>query len=489
MGYAIYIFYAICVVFLFLYSFGLIHLLTHFFRNKSLLTQKVPPLTEVQLPFITVQLPVYNELYVIERLMEAVAKQDYPKNKFLIQILDDSTDETVEIIQQKIQFLEKEGFNVQYLHRINRQGFKAGALAEAMDKVQGDFIAIFDADFEPRPDFLRKMIAHFTDEKIGMVQTRWEHLNQSYSLFTEAQAFHLDVHFMVEQFSRCHAGYFMNFNGTAGIWRKQAILEGGGWETDTLTEDLDLSYRVQLAGWKMKYVDEVGAPAELPILMSAIKSQQFRWMKGGAEVARKVLGKVFASNVPFLQKYHAVQHLLSSSIFILSFFLGILSIPLFLYAKIFPIPFGTYLQYANYLVINLLILTSFYAIAIIIREKNCLKGLVRMFKIFLPFLLFMMGLSLHNARAAFLGLIGKKSPFIRTPKFNIVENTETWKKNKYRQQKIPKLIWAELLLSLYFFCGILLSIHYQDFILAPFFILMFLGYLIVGFFSLTHALK
>jgi cellulose synthase/poly-beta-1,6-N-acetylglucosamine synthase-like glycosyltransferase len=489
MGYAIYILYAICVAFLFLYSFGLIHLLTHFFRNKTQLTQKVLPLTEAQFPFITVQLPIYNELYVIERLMEAVAKQDYPKNKFLIQILDDSTDETVEIIKQNVQFLEKEGFNVQYLHRINRQGFKAGALAEAMDKVQGDFIAIFDADFVPRPDFLRKMIAHFTDDKIAMVQTRWEHLNQSYSLFTEAQAFHLDVHFMVEQFSRCHAGYFMNFNGTAGIWRKQAIFEGGGWETDTLTEDLDLSYRVQLAGWKMKYVDEVGAPAELPILMSAIKSQQFRWMKGGAEVARKVLGKVFASNVPFLQKYHAVQHLLSSSIFILSFILGILSIPLFLYAKIFPLPFDTYLQYANYLVINLLILTSFYAIAIILRENSFSKGLARMFKVFFPFLLFMMGLSLHNARAAFLGLIGKKSPFIRTPKFNIVENTATWKKNKYRQQKIPKLIWAELILSLYFFCGILFSIHYQDFILTPFFILMFLGYLIVGFFSLKHALK
>jgi len=489
MGYAIYTLYAICVLILFVYSLGLLHLLTHFFRNKTRLTQKVVPLTETQLPFITIQLPVYNELYVIERLLQAVAKQDYPKHKFLIQVLDDSTDETTHIIQQKIQSLEKEGVTFQYLHRTNRQGFKAGALAAAMDKVKGDFIAIFDADFVPRPDFLRKMIAHFTEEKVGMVQTRWEHLNQSYSLFTEAQAFHLDVHFMVEQFSRCHAGYFMNFNGTAGIWRKQAILDGGGWEIDTLTEDLDLSYRVQLAGWAMKYVDEVGAPAELPILMSAIKSQQFRWMKGGAEVARKVLGKVFASNVPFLQKYHAVQHLLSSSIFILSFLLGILSIPLFLYAKIFPNPFDSYLQYANYLGINLLLLMTFYAISIIQRENSLAKGFKRMGKVFLPFLVFMMGLSLHNARAAFLGLIRLTSPFIRTPKFNIVENSETWKKNKYRQQKIPKLIFAELFFALYFLGGILLSIHYQDFIFLPFFVLMFLGYGSVGFFSLKHALK
>jgi len=240
-------------------------------------------------PMVTVQLPLYNEQYVVERLIDTIAAFDYPKDRFEIHILDDSNDETLDIVKRKVEEYKAKGFQIEQILRPIRQGFKAGALKDGTIFAKGEFLAIFDADFMPRADFLKKTVPFFQDPKVGVVQTRWEHINQNYSLITKLQALQLNVHFTVEQVGRMQGDYFLQFNGTAGVWRKSTIDDAGGWEADTLTEDLDLSIRAQMKGWKIKFLEEIGSPAELPAEMNALKSQQFRWMKGGAETARKML--------------------------------------------------------------------------------------------------------------------------------------------------------------------------------------------------------
>ena len=299
--------------FIFLYSLAQGQLLVHFFKFRK--TEKqVPYLIPNPWPKVTVQLPIYNELYVVERLIDAVAKLNYPSELLQIQILDDSTDLTSDLIQAKL--LAYSTINFQYLHRTNRQGFKAGALREALPSAEGEFVAIFDADFVPDSDFLIKALLYFSSPKVGMVQSRWTHLNQNYSLLTQLQAFALDAHFLIEQQGRNQQGAFINFNGTAGIWRKTCILDAGNWHDDTLTEDLDLSYRAQRKGWRFVYRPEIESPAELPPILSAIKSQQFRWTKGGAECAVKHAGKVFQEDHSWHIKFHAFAHLFNSTIFI-----------------------------------------------------------------------------------------------------------------------------------------------------------------------------
>ena len=274
--------YGLCLVLIFFYSVLQLSLAIAYVRNKKRKKKKVT-FDPANAPMVTVQLPMFNELYVAERIIETCAAFDYPKDKLQIQVLDDSTDETKDVIAKKVAEVAARGINIQHVHRVDRTGYKAGALDAAMDKVQGDFIAIFDADFVPEPDFLQKTMPYFEDEKIGVVQTRWGHINKDYSILTELQAFGLNGHFAIEQGGRNAAGHFINFNGTGGVWRKKCIEDAGGWEHDTLTEDLDLSYRAQMKGWKFQYLEDVVAPAELPITMSALKSQQHRWMKGGAE--------------------------------------------------------------------------------------------------------------------------------------------------------------------------------------------------------------
>ena len=283
-------------------------------------------------PLVTIQLPVYNEKYVVERLIDAVSKLDYPKNKLEIQVLDDSTDETSEIILKKVEALSDSGLHIKFIHREHRTGYKAGALEHGLRLANGEFIAIFDADFIPEADFLKKTIAYFSDPSIGVVQTRWAHINRDYSLLTQLQAFGLDAHFSIEQSARNVAGSFINFNGTCGLWRKQCIEDAGGWSHDTLTEDLDLSYRAQLKGWKFKYLEDVSTPGELPVIMQAVKSQQFRWNKGGAETARKIFGSVLRSNASFRVKVHAFFHLFNSSVFVGVLVAALVSVPM-LYVK------------------------------------------------------------------------------------------------------------------------------------------------------------
>ena len=272
--------YVIALIYIMVFCLMQFHLLYHYGKNAEVSSQDFEDTKDEDLPFVTIQLPIYNELYVVERLVDNIAKFDYPKDKYEIHILDDSTDETMQIALAKVEEYKAKGFNIEHITRSNRVGYKAGALKEGTKFAKGKFLAIFDADFLPNPDFLRQTIPHFSDEKVGVVQTRWEHINEDYSLITRLQAFQLNVHFTVEQMGRYNADYLLQFNGTAGIWRRECITDAGGWEADTLTEDLDLSYRAQFKGWKITFLEDITSPAELPAEMNGLKSQQHRWMKG-----------------------------------------------------------------------------------------------------------------------------------------------------------------------------------------------------------------
>jgi len=286
-----------------------------------------------EIPFVTIQLPVYNELYVMERLLKNISKLEYPREKLEIQVLDDSTDESLVTTAEQIKIIQEKGIDIQHIRRSNRKGFKAGALKEGLKTAKGEFIAIFDADFLPKSNWLYQTVPYFKNPKIGVVQTRWGHINRNYSTLTKIQAFALDAHFTLEQVGRNSEGHFINFNGTAGVWRKECIYDAGNWEGDTLTEDLDLSYRAQLKNWKFKYLVNVETPAELPVVISAARSQQFRWNKGGAENFQKMMRRVISSeNIPIRTKVHSLLHLLNSSMFTCILLVAVLSIPM-LYIK------------------------------------------------------------------------------------------------------------------------------------------------------------
>ncbi|MEL7005183.1 MAG: cellulose synthase family protein [Bacteroidota bacterium] len=327
MEYIVIILYCVTLLLIFMFSLGQLNLTWHYLKSKKEHKPTDAGKSMTDQPAVTVQLPVYNEKYVVERLIDAVCQFDYPANLLEIQVLDDSTDETVDIIAAKVKAWQDKGVDVKHVRREGREGFKAGALQYGLDNSKGDYIAIFDADFLPKKDFLKRTLAVFDDE-IGLVQTRWGHLNKDYSMLTRLQAFGLDAHFSIEQTGRSHAGSFINFNGTGGIWKKECIYDAGGWSADTLTEDLDLSYRAQMKGWKFKYMEDCVAPAELPVIMPAIKSQQYRWNKGAAETAKKNLGKVLRSDILLGNKLHAAFHLFNSSIFVCLLIASILSIPM-----------------------------------------------------------------------------------------------------------------------------------------------------------------
>ena len=488
LAYLVLFLYGFGMVFIVLYSAGQLHLvLTFLRRHKAFLPQ--PPLQgDENLPYVTIQLPIYNELYVVERLLESMARLDYPHDRYEIQLLDDSDDETVAVAARKVAELQQRGVQVAHIRRPTREGFKAGALAYGLESARGDFIAIFHADFLPLPEHLRVALAHFTGPRIGVVQARWEHLNRNYSLFTEALAFHLDAHFTIEQFSRDQGGYFMNFNGTAGIWRKETILDAGGWEADTLTEDLDLSYRAQLRGWKFCYLDALGAPSELPAEMGAIKSQQYRWMKGGAEVARKMLVRVWKSDYPLRRKLHGTLHLLSSSVFVVVLLLGATSVPL-LYLKhaVYGGNVGFMAIPVAGLAFSFVTLGLMYWITFVQREKSAWQALRRLLLYYIPFLSLSMGLSIHNAIAVIQGWQGKKTPFIRTPKFNILRKSDRWKGQKYISRKLDPVVWLELLMTAYFVFGIFLCFHFRDFHMLPFLLMQVAGFGLVALGSLRHV--
>ncbi|MBK6947910.1 MAG: glycosyltransferase [Haliscomenobacter sp.] len=407
-----------------------------------------------EFPFVTVQLPLYNEQYVVERLIDNIAQFDYPKDRFEIHVLDDSTDETQELVRNKVNYYKALGFNIEQIRRKVRKGYKAGALKDGMEFAKGEFMAIFDADFLPRPDFLRRTVPHFQDERVGVVQTRWEHINEDYSLLTRLQAFQLNVHFTVEQVGRMEGNNFLQFNGTAGLWRRQAIEDAGGWEADTLTEDLDLSIRAQLKGYKIKFLEDIGAPAELPAEMNSYRSQQFRWMKGGAETAKKMLPTIWNSDLSFGKKLHASMHLMASSIFVIVFILGVSSVPLVYTINHLALNYGFDKDSFTGFLVGLLVVAAVFYVANIqspVRKESLPKAIFKYITLFPTFLALSMGLSLHNMIAVIEGWRGKKSPFVRTPKFNIQASKDpSLKANKYVMQELSWTTIMEGFLTMYF---------------------------------------
>src|SRR5881296_2163019 len=404
------------VVLILLASYG-IHryvLVYLYYKNKKNHTVK-PGREFSELPRVTVQLPIFNERFVVERLLDAVCGLNYPLEKLDIQLLDDSTDETQAVARGVVDRYAARGFHVTYLHRTNRTGYKAGALHEGLKAATGEFVAIFDADFVPPTDFLLQTIHHFTDTKVGMVQTRWTHINRTYSFLTEVESILLDGHFVLEHGGRSRSNVFFNFNGTAGMWRKKAIEEAGGWEHDTLTEDTDLSYRSQLKGWKFKYLQDVECPAEVPVEMTAFKTQQARWAKGLIQTAKKILPTVMRSEVPFRVKLEAWYHLTANLSYPLMVVLSTLLLPAMI-IRFYQGWFQMLLIDVPLFLASTFSISSFYLVS---QKELFPRSWPRTF-LYLPFLMALgIGLTVTNTRAVMEALFGVQSSFKRTPKFRI----------------------------------------------------------------------
>jgi cellulose synthase/poly-beta-1,6-N-acetylglucosamine synthase-like glycosyltransferase len=484
--------YSIALLLIFMYALAQLNLLFNYLaaqKNKEN-TLKLNLSDSKNVPFVTIQLPVFNEMYVMERLLNNIALIEYPREKLEIQVLDDSTDETILTTRNQINKLKKTGLDIVHVTRTNRNGFKAGALKEGLNIAKGNFIAIFDADFLPKKDWLLHTIPYFKEEEIGVVQTRWGHINRNYSILTKIQAFALDVHFTLEQVGRNSKGHFINFNGTAGIWRKTCILDAGNWEGDTLTEDLDLSYRAQLKNWKFKYLENIETPAELPVVISAARTQQFRWNKGGAENFRKMMWRVLKSkNISAKTKLHGLLHLLNSSMFFSVLIVAILSIPM-LYIKNEYTHLKPYFYAMSFFVISSIIFFVCYWFMYKKTYGDGFKNFVKYTGMFFVFFSVAMGFSLHNSIAVIQGHIGIKSAFVRTPKFNINTLTDSWKNNKYLRKKISINVFFEGLLMAYFAFGMysafIVGDQGGDFGLFPFHLMLFLGFGYVFIKSITY---
>ncbi|MFT5752098.1 MAG: cellulose synthase/poly-beta-1,6-N-acetylglucosamine synthase-like glycosyltransferase [Flavobacteriales bacterium] len=483
--------YTTALLIIFAYSLSQLNLLFNYLRAQRNKDEalKFDFSDPAQIPSITIQLPVYNELYVMERLLDNIALLEYPQDKLEIQVLDDSTDESFESTAAHIIRLRESGLDIKHVTRADRSGFKAGALKEGLKVAKGEYIAIFDADFLPEPNWLSRTVPYFRDRNIGVVQTRWGHINRDYSLLTKVQAFALDAHFTLEQVGRNSQGHFINFNGTAGLWRKQCILDAGNWEGDTLTEDLDLSYRAQLKNWKFKYLEDVETPAELPVVISAARSQQFRWNKGGAENFQKMLKKVIRSkNISSKTKAHGILHLLNSTMFLNVLIVALLSIPM-LYIKNEYAHLKPYFYVMSFFVVSTIIFFICYWHMFKSIYGGGFKQFIRYIGMFFTFFSIAMGFSLHNSIAVIEGHIGKRSDFVRTPKFNISELKDSWKGNKYIKKNISLNVIFEGILMLYFAFGMysafIVGDQGGDFGLFPFHLMLFIGFGFVFFKSLT----
>ncbi len=478
--------YGLCLLLVFFYSCLQLSLAVAYVRNKKKKDVAPKPVYDpATTPKVTIQLPMFNELYVAERIIETIAQFDYPADKLQIQVLDDSTDETKDVIAKKVAEVAARGVNIQHIHRVDRTGYKAGALDAAMDRVEGDFIAIFDADFIPDPDFLIRTMPSFDADNIGVVQTRWGHINKSYSILTELQAFGLNGHFAIEQGGRNSAGHYINFNGTGGIWRKKCIEDAGGWEHDTLTEDLDLSYRAQIKGWKFCYLEDVIAPAELPITMSALKSQQHRWMKGGAECFVKMWKRLLtAKNVKLADRVHGLSHLFNSSVFMFILVVSLLSLVV-LHIKDSFSDLNYILQYMAFFIISTIFLMYYYWNAYRDKTERKFNSFIRFVGRFFQFLVVSMGLSLSNTVAVIEGYLGIKSSFVRTPKFNVAKKSE-FKGNKYDKKSLSIINILEGILMVVFGYTAVVRAVYGDFGMLPFHLMLACGYGVIFFSTLKE---
>ncbi|MDR1760056.1 MAG: glycosyltransferase [Fibrobacter sp.] len=434
------------------------------------------------MPMVTTQLPIYNEANCVERLIEAICAIDYPKEKHEIQVLDDSTDECLEVTTRKVKEMQAKGYNIVLIPRTDRKEFKAGALKAGLAIAKGDFISIFDADFVPEKDFLLKTIPYMVmDSKVGLVQGRWGHLNRNESGLTLAQSIGIDGHFVIEQSARSWGKLFMNFNGTAGVWRKQAILDAGNWQGDTLTEDMDLSYRSQLAGWRMKFVFDVIVPAELPNDINAYKAQQFRWAKGSIQTAIKILPKVLKAKVPLRVKIGAFMHTTHYSIHPCMLFTALFAFPLLaFYEPVKNMPTWAFIVGFAFIFLAAVAPSVLYFVAQ--RSSGYSGWRVRMLS--LPVLMSLgVGIAVSNTRAVLSAIFSRKGGvFVRTPKKGA-------KKLSIYSQKFPFEAVLEIVVGLYCFFGLLEYIGAQKFIIGPFLALYAVGFLSVGVLSLMHYIS
>lgn len=459
-GYVLYGIYIVMMFWMFVNGLAQLHL---WYLSKKVRTKKTKGL-EGPLPFVSIQVPVYNEKYVVEGLLDCLAELQYSRDKMEILILDDSTDETVYLVDRKVEVLQARGLQVKVIRRTNRRGYKAGALQEGHTQCRGELIAVFDADFRPSPTFLKDMLPSFQDTAVGLVQARWGHLNQEQNFLTRIQSYLLDTYFTIEQAGRYNGGYYTNFCGTAGIWRKACIEEAGGWDGSVLSEDLDLSYRAQLKGWKIVYENEIVVPAELPCTLDAFKVQQARWTKGIMQVCRKNGKKVAAANEPLNKKMHAFFHLTSSFIFPCLFISSILTLPLLLFRQ-YDATFVLLTNLAAVGSLNLLFFTIvFYQGRKIGKDKQ-------FWKYYPVFLAVYMALSVQNTLSVVQGLWGRSSAFIRTPKFASNKASST----TYFLNRQNSTLIAELLFFLYFVAGIAVSIYLQDYFYLVLFLMMLSG--------------
>jgi cellulose synthase/poly-beta-1,6-N-acetylglucosamine synthase-like glycosyltransferase len=471
------------IVLILLASYGVHRYILVYLYYKNRKNRTTEPAQQfAELPRVTVQLPIFNEQFVIERLLRAISELDYPLDRLDVQVLDDSTDETVAVARGLVQHYAAKGFPVTYHHRTNRHGFKAGALAEGLNSAKGEFVTIFDADFVPPPDFLRRTIHHFTDPNIGMVQTRWTHINRNYSFLTEVEAILLDGHFVLEHSGRARSNVFFNFNGTAGVWRRRAIEEAGGWQHDTLTEDTDLSYRAQLSGWKFIYLQDVECPAELPVEMTAFKTQQARWAKGLIQTGKKILPKVLKSDQPFHVKLEAWYHLTANLSYPLMVVLSVLLLPAMI--------IRFYQGWFQMLYIDLpLFMASTFSISsfYLVSQRELFPRKWPRALLYLPFLMALgIGLTITNTRAVLEALVGKQTAFARTPKYRVESRIDKVAAKKYRR-RLGWVPWLELLIGTYFALTVYYAIDNENYITVPFLVLFVVGYWYTGLMSLLQG--
>ncbi len=468
--------YFILMVVLAFYGIHRYQLVWLYYRNKKNATRE-PAQQFAELPFITVQLPIFNEQYVVDRLIDAVCRFDYPRDRLEIQVLDDSTDETRDVAANIVERY-KNGWNglppqpILYIHRTNRHGYKAGALDNGLKTAKGELIAIFDADFIPPSDWLMRVVHHLAEPNIGMVQTRWTHLNRDYSFLTQVSAILLDGHFVLEHGGRSRAKVFFNFNGTAGMWRRAAIDEAGGWQHDTLTEDTDLSYRAQLKGWRFKYLQDVECPAELPIEMTAFKTQQARWAKGLIQTSKKILPRILRSDIPFHNKLEAFYHLTANISYPLMVLLSIVLMPVMI-IRFYQGWFQMLWIDLPLFIASTCSVSSFYLVS----QKELFPGKWYKALLYLPFVMAVggVGLTLTNSRAVMEALLGVKSSFKRTPKYRVQKRGEKSQATKYRK-RLGWLPWIELAISAYFAATIWYAIDNGNYITVPFLFLFTFGY-------------
>jgi cellulose synthase/poly-beta-1,6-N-acetylglucosamine synthase-like glycosyltransferase len=463
-----------------IYGWHRYYLVYLYTKNRGKVPPDLPAPARQDLPPVTIQLPIYNEMYVADRLIDAVCEMDYPRELLEIQVLDDSTDETTEIAELAVRRHAARGFDIKYLHRVDRTGYKAGALEAGLRVAKANYIAIFDADFIPPKDFLLKTLPHFTDPNVGMVQARWGHINADYSLLTRVQAILLDAHFVLEHGGRNRAGCFFNFNGTAGVWRREAIDSAGGWQHDTLTEDLDLSYRAQLRGWKFKFLPHVVSPAEVPVEMNSFKSQQHRWAKGSIQTCMKLLPTILRSKQPLMVKVEAFFHLTANFNYLLMCALSVL---------MFPAMWVRYnMGWTETLLIDLplFMLATWSFFRFYMKSQRELHPDWRSRLKYLPFLMSIgIGLSINNTKAVLEALFRKQSEFARTPKYGIERDSDEWAGKKYHQTVGTQSI-IELALGLYFTGTVFYALSNQIYGTVPFLMLFQVGFLYTGLLSILQ---